>query len=148
MFIAALNSLQRKFREGQLLLAVEDGRSVLLSPLVKIFQSLEIPYKNMMSFACSFIMMSLWACNNSAPVRHNNNTHTVPLCLTFSLFCFLPPALLLSDAVWFESIPNRPGAKPWLWHLWRALFSCWQSLFNVKLITFFWTVYGNKLDVK
>lgn len=44
MFIAALNSLQRKFREGQLLLAVEDGRSTLLSPLVKIFQSLEIPY--------------------------------------------------------------------------------------------------------
>lgn len=48
MFIAALYSLQRKFREGQLLLAVEDGRSTLLSLLVKIFQSLEIPYKNMM----------------------------------------------------------------------------------------------------
>lgn len=48
MFIAALYSLQRKFREGQLLLAVEDGRWTFLSPLVKIFQSLEIPYKNMM----------------------------------------------------------------------------------------------------
>lgn len=48
MFIAGLYSLQRKFREGQFLLAAEDGRSTLLSPLVKIFQRLEITYKNMM----------------------------------------------------------------------------------------------------
>ena len=48
MFITRLYSLQRKFREGHFLLAVEDGRSTLLSLLVKIFQRLEITYKNMM----------------------------------------------------------------------------------------------------
>lgn len=48
MFIAGLYGLQRKFREGQFLLAVEDGRSTWLSPLVKISQKLEITYKNTM----------------------------------------------------------------------------------------------------
>lgn len=48
------------------------------------------PLQKYDGFACSFIMMSFWACNNSAPLRHNNNTHTYTWshCLTFSLFCF------------------------------------------------------------
>lgn len=71
------------------------------------------PLQKYDGFACSFIMMSWWACNNRVPVRHNNNTHTQGHTVQLSVYsAFLLPALLLSDAVWFESIPNRPGAKP------------------------------------
>lgn len=75
----------------------------------------------------------------------------VTLCLTFKFILLLPPALLLSDAVWFENIPNGPRAKPQALvslALSVPLLACWWSLFNVKLIMFFWTVYDNKLDVK